>query len=51
MKASAEGWIVSRRWRHIVTREMRTGAEMPTSGRISTLPSTRGRVAETLGGC
>ena len=41
---SAEGWIVSLRCRHIVTSEMFTGAVMPTLGRISTLPSTRGCV-------
>ena len=39
---SADGWMVSRRRRDIVTRETLTGAEMPTLGRISTLPSIRG---------
>lgn len=39
---SAEGCIVSRRWRHIVTSETETGRETPTVGRISTLPSIRG---------
>lgn len=48
MTESADGWIVSRRWRHIVTKEIETGAETPTVGRISTLPSIRGYIDRKL---
>jgi len=39
---SADGWIVSRRKRAMVTRETFTGALKPAEGRISTFPSIRG---------
>lgn len=39
---SAWGWMLSRRWREMVTIEMLTGLDMPTAGRISTVPSIRG---------
>lgn len=39
---SAAGCIVSRRWRHMRTRDTLTGADIPDDGRISTLPSILG---------
>jgi hypothetical protein len=39
---SAEGWIVSRRYRAMVASETLTGAEKPDAGLISTLPSILG---------
>ena len=45
MTLSAAGLMLSRRCSETVTSETLTGAETPTAGRISTLPSMRGSVA------